>query len=143
MNVFQYVAHNEPEAARSICSKYGYRLKNVQTKSDLGECLRQVVAYEGEGAMKVVLNIHPDKDVILEQFGQREVFAGMDGSGADMKRQNSGCNCGGCSGCGKKAAYLNADGGTAGQQSNNTTALVGIALLAGTIFIAAAIITKK
>jgi hypothetical protein len=52
--------------AKAICHKYGYKISGVQSKDDLGVCLEQLVAKEGEIALVDIVNNHPDKDLIIE-----------------------------------------------------------------------------
>lgn len=66
MNIYTYVANSNPSMAKAICHKYGYKISGVQNKDDLGVCLEQLVAKEGEIALIDIVNNHPDKDLILE-----------------------------------------------------------------------------
>lgn len=66
MNLYGYVAQNDPNMARAICHKYGYRIQNVQSKADLGVVLEQLVAKEGESALRDIVKNHPDRDLIIE-----------------------------------------------------------------------------
>lgn len=71
MNVYQYIAENNPDAAYEICKKYGYF--DVQSIEELGNNLQAIVAEQGEDAFQEVLDIHPEKDVILELFNKKKV----------------------------------------------------------------------
>jgi hypothetical protein len=64
--MYGYVAENDPNMARAICHKYGYRIQGVQTKADLGVVLEQLVAKEGESALRDIVKNHPDRDLIVE-----------------------------------------------------------------------------
>ena len=66
MNIYTYVANSNPSMAKAICHKYGYKISGVQSKDDLGVCLEQLVAKEGEVALVDIVNNHPDKDLIIE-----------------------------------------------------------------------------
>ena len=90
MNLYTYVAESNPSMAKAICHKYGYKLSGVQSKSDLGVCLEQLVAKEGEPALQDIVNNHPDKDLILEMY-QPEMKVGADGY---LSHSGGGCNCG-------------------------------------------------
>ena len=68
MDIYTYVAACNPYQAKSILHKYGYSTKGVKHEGDLGVCLKQLVAYEGEDAFHDVLDSHPDKGVIMERF---------------------------------------------------------------------------
>jgi hypothetical protein len=66
MNIYTYVANSNPSMAKAICHKYGYKISGVQSKDDLGVCLEQLVAKEGESALVDIVNNHPDRDLIVE-----------------------------------------------------------------------------
>lgn len=51
-----------------VVRSFGYKFTGAVTKKDIGRLLGDLVSKEGEPAMKAILNIHPDKEVILEQF---------------------------------------------------------------------------
>lgn len=51
-----------------VVRSFGYKFTGGVTKKDLGRLLGDLVSKEGEPAMKALLDIHPDKEVILEQF---------------------------------------------------------------------------
>ena len=65
VNVYSYIAQNNPYTAKQIIESFGYK---VTDKSNMGRNLQQLVANEGEEALEAVMNSHPDKDVILELF---------------------------------------------------------------------------
>lgn len=69
MDIFDYVANSNPVTALSVCRNYGYRLQGG--KEALAHGLRQLVSKEGEGAMRDILNAHPDKELFIEIYGQR------------------------------------------------------------------------
>lgn len=69
MNVYQNIAYNKPDEANEICKKYGYY--QVENIDELSYCLQKIVADEGEIAFTEVMNLHPDKDVILELFEKK------------------------------------------------------------------------
>jgi len=69
MNVYQNIAYNNPDAANEICKKYGYY--QVENVDELAYCLQKIVADEGESAFAEIMNLHPDKDVILELFEKK------------------------------------------------------------------------
>ncbi len=82
VNIFQYVAENDEYAARSICNKHGFAMQNADTPDAMAVCLEQLVSEVGEPAMVDIVNVHPDKDLILE------VYATSKG-GVEEKK----CNC--------------------------------------------------
>ena len=86
MDMYGYVAENNPSLAKAICHKYGYETVNVKSAGDLGICLQQVVAKEGEAALKDVVNNHPDKELIME-ICYSENFVGADGINTAKEQQ--------------------------------------------------------
>ena len=65
MNLYQRVATANPSGARNVIQKYGYE---IRTKN-LSQALRMLVGAEGEPALRDIVAIHPDKDLILECYG--------------------------------------------------------------------------
>jgi hypothetical protein len=63
MNVFNYIAQTNPEGVKAVCRKYGYKL---QRNARLGECVKYVVAKEGEPALEDFMNLHPDKEYFVD-----------------------------------------------------------------------------
>lgn len=90
-SIYNYVASTNPQGAREVIQSFGYNI--VDTKN-MGNNLRQLVAREGEPALKAILAIHPERDVIME----------MNKPEATEKK----CGCGG--NCGKSEQFMNADG---------------------------------
>ena len=134
MSVYNYIAESNPYFAKGICHKYGYETTNIRSKADLGQCLKRLVANEGEPAFRDIMESHPDKDIILELFSQPtkvENFSNMDGSG------NRGCGCQNCAGR-PKDHYMYADG-----SSSTTNSLTSVAIIGASLLLAVAIITKN
>jgi hypothetical protein len=71
MNVYLYIAENNPDAAYEICKKYGYF--NINSMEDLADSLKSIVAEQGQDSLEEILNIHPEKEVILEIFDKKKV----------------------------------------------------------------------
>lgn len=88
MDVYKYVAESNPIVAQGIIESFGYEHANTP---DMG--LSQVVAKVGEPALKKVMENHPDKEIILEMF-------------SDKQASTCGCGCG----ARKHEGFLNADG---------------------------------
>lgn len=63
MNIYTYIGQNQPLAI-AILEQFGYK----PVGQDMGENLRQLVASEGEKALKVIVANHPDKDLILDIY---------------------------------------------------------------------------
>jgi hypothetical protein len=72
MNVYLYIAENNPDAAYEICKKYGYF--NINSMEDLADSLKIIVAEQGQDSLEEILNIHPEKEVILEIFDKKKVI---------------------------------------------------------------------
>jgi hypothetical protein len=72
MNVYLYIAENNPDAAYEICKKYGYF--NINSMEELADALKSVVAENGQDSLEEILNIHPEKEVILEIFDKKKVI---------------------------------------------------------------------
>ncbi len=76
--VYDYIANQNPMGVKQICEDYGYTITNPRT---MRRNLKDLVNNEGEKALKSVMEIHPDKEIILEYFGAKE-----------PKKKNCGCN---------------------------------------------------
>jgi hypothetical protein len=70
MNVYLYIAENNPDAAYEICKKYGYF--NINSMEELADSLKSIVAEQGQDSLEEILNIHPEKEVILEIFDKKK-----------------------------------------------------------------------
>lgn len=107
MNIYQYIAHNDPSRAKALCHKYGYQIANVNSKTDLGKCLQQLVAEEGETAMEDLVMVHPDKDLILEVATKGTHHNSIGGGGYGYGYANaSGGSCD-CQSCRHRNNYMN------------------------------------
>lgn len=96
MTVYQYIANVNPDAANEVCKKYGYyQIENVE---ELAWCLRQIVADNGEESLKKIMELHPEKEVILELFEvkpepkKEEVSSTPIIMNADGNNKDCGCN---------------------------------------------------
>jgi hypothetical protein len=124
MNFYEYIARANPYGAKAVINQFGYKVVDPRR---MGDNLRMLVAQEGEPALKAIADIHPDKDLFVELYGQKE------------------CDC-------KKESFLGTDGlmtsavlGNNQQQSDSTKLALqtNAMLIAATIIIAAAIIVSK
>lgn len=143
MNVYQYIATNNPSFAKSICNQYGYRTVNIRSNADLAVCLAKLVNAEGEPAFKDIMNGHPDKDVILELYAAKPVETH---SSADGTRDYNGYGC--MNGCGCRSCqqrqmnhYMNADGG--GTRESSATSLTSVSIIAAAMILAVAVLTNN
>ena len=88
MNVYEYIADNNPREANYMLSGYGY--KKTQSKREISENLKALVRKNKEEGLKDLADIHPDKDLILSLIEDKVTvsaneqmnFAGV--SGQDM-----------------------------------------------------------
>ena len=80
MSVYYYIAQINPDESFSVCRANGFT--DIYTTEELADTL-QVIAASGESGLKQVLEIHPDKEVILELFEikpkQMQTFMRADG----------------------------------------------------------------
>ena len=92
MDVYNYVAKNNPQKASEIISSFGYK---VIDRNNMGKNLKSLVANEGEPALKMILENHPDKDVILELYNPisqgKHYSCGCDGCKENKNNHNSDC----------------------------------------------------
>lgn len=136
IDIYQYIAANDPVGSQAICNKYGYAIQNVQSSDDLASCLMDLVGEVGDPALTDIASIHPDLDLLVEKFGSA---AGDAGSFA----KPGGCGCGGdCGGDHGPASkkYL-AEAGN--QQNMFSVHQGGIFIIAATLILAVAIISNN
>lgn len=67
MTVYDYVASNNPQGSKALCESFGYKVTNPNTMS---QNLKTLVNNEGEDALRMIMDLHPDKEVIVEYFGK-------------------------------------------------------------------------
>lgn len=72
MDIYQYIAEANEYNARAICNKWGITLQNVQTPDQLAACLKECVAEGGQEALVDIADVHPDKSLIVELFGNKQ-----------------------------------------------------------------------
>lgn len=127
MSVYQYVAENNPMVAEGIMDSFGYTIANTP---DMG--LSQLVAKVGEPALQKVMENHPDKEIILEMFGNET---------SDTKS----CGCKYCNQ--KQENYLNATGdNTSNPQTTKQESMsnqTGLFLFFGAVMFSLALIYKN
>jgi len=127
MDVYNYVAGASPIKAQGIINSFGYK---VVDKNDMGKNLQSLVAKEGEPALKMIMESHPDKDVILELYSP------------SANGEHISCNCSKCKESKIIENFLNASGKeqSEAKKQDNTFSLV---FLAGILALSFAIISKK
>jgi hypothetical protein len=134
MSVYQYVADSDPRGTQRLIESFGYEITDQR---NLGRSLSELVSNIGEPALKKVIDLHPDKDIILE-FNVS----------ATPSKNSCGCNS-----CKSKSVvhdkYMNASGGDVvdGVQNTNSTHLMAsqtnVIFGVATILIIAGIILKN
>jgi hypothetical protein len=62
MSIYKYIAENNTDNAVELAQQNGY---HITTINDLEDSLRNILAQSEEKA-KEVLNLHPDRDILLE-----------------------------------------------------------------------------
>lgn len=128
--MYGYVAENDPNMARAICHKYGYRIQGVQTKADLGVVLEQLVAKEGESALRDIVKNHPDRDLIVEVETGGNIETPIKKLPSESERSVT------------YADFMNYIGEEKGQRTN-TVSQTNTFLLASAFLLGVAIITAK
>lgn len=130
VNIYSYIAATNPYFAKSLAHKYGYEFDKDQR---LDSVLQQLVSYEGEPVLTEIIENHPDKDLFLEYFKNKNE---KEPKGEKDKTSMS-----------EISAYMNFTGQLAAVQqtaeNRRLTSETSLMVLAGAILIAFAIITKK
>jgi hypothetical protein len=127
MDVYNYIASTNPHKAQDIINNFGYR---VVDNKNMGGNLKSLVAKEGEPALKMVLENHPDKEVILELYSPT----------ADGKHYSCGCNE-----CKEKRMvekFLNASGKES-SEAKKVDSNFSLVFLAGVLVLSFAILSKN
>jgi hypothetical protein len=126
MNLYQYVASNNPYTAKNIIESFGYE---VTDKTQMGENLRYLVAMEGEPALERIMAEHPEKDVILEMFSKKE-------------SQHTSCDCKSCKDKSLVENFMNASGAGVVEQQKTDNNLTPVIFLAGVMLIVITLLKK-
>ena len=145
MSDYNDIAKRNPQGAVGVISSFGYEIVD---RSNLGQSLNELIAQEGEPALRKVMEIHPDKDIILELFSNPIL--------APVKKECS------CSSCDKKHEerreerqeyYMNASGSgvavnnPANAPSNTSSNILAhqtnAILVVASLFIATVLILKN
>jgi hypothetical protein len=66
MSVYRYIAETNPNESNSFCINNGY--PNATSIEELTMFLQDIVAQNGKSALKDIMELHPDKAVIIELF---------------------------------------------------------------------------
>lgn len=120
MNLYERVAKANPSGAKAVIKSYGYEIRT----NNLPHALKQLVAAEGEPALRSIVDIHPDKEVILECYAPKKEDCGC----KDKHKESS-----------HEKDYMNAVGQmTAAQketQLTNTFLIVSAVMVLGALII--------
>lgn len=129
MNIaFPYVAQANPEAAMNWVSSHG--LPPAESPQVLASQMQHIVDQRGEEGLKEFARIHPDQELFQSYLG------------SDKKHSNA-CGCSGSDG------YSNANGQSIKAEvekminGKDRDSKIELMILAGTILVALALITKK
>jgi hypothetical protein len=125
MDVYKYIAESDPEKTKDIIESFGYDYANTP---DMG--LSQLVSKEGESALRVIMENHPDKEIIVEMFSEK-------------KQTTCGCGCNGK----KVDSFVNASGSDSLKEKEASASTVAqqtnLMVLVSALFIFTALIIKK
>jgi hypothetical protein len=78
--VYDYIANSNPLGAKALCESYGYKVTNPNTMS---ENLKVLINNEGQNALESMMDLHPDKEIILEYFSKTTI--------KEETKSNCGC----------------------------------------------------
>ncbi len=141
--LYSYIAASNPGLSVGLCEKYGYDVPPVRNFVELGGLLEQLKDREGEAAFRDIMDLHPEKNLILEMYAPEVPAKAL--AGADGTMQKKGCGCQECQESHhhyNKNNFSHADGG---QQTLHpiTPTQTGLLILGSAFLIAFAIISKK
>lgn len=88
INIYEYIAANDTYAAKVVCNKYGYSLQGAETPAQIGYCLEQLVAAEGEAAFRDIVALHPDKGLLVDLYGTPVQQSASEGCGCKKKSES-------------------------------------------------------
>jgi len=67
IDVFEYIASNEPRKAKEIIKNFGGDLNDT----NIANSLRNIVNKEGEDVVEKIMNIHPDYSYFQDIFNKK------------------------------------------------------------------------
>jgi hypothetical protein len=126
MDVYEYIAESNPKVAKDIIESFGYEYANTP---DMG--LSQLISKVGEPALKRVMDNHPDKELLIEMFSDKQSTAVICGCG--NRRQDGFLNISGAEPQKEK------DNSGASMIAQQTNAMI----LVSALFIFTALMIKK
>jgi len=116
-NLYRYIAASSPRKAAALLRKHGYAPVKGFT---LAQCLESLVREEGEPALRDIVDIHPDKNIILEVCAPKETT----------------CNC-----AERLDKFLNASGPVS--PAHKTQEVTHLFIIGASLVLALAIIKSK
>jgi hypothetical protein len=119
MSVYKYIAENNPNSAYEVCKKYGFF--QISDEQHMADCLEEIVAKGGEESITDVMDLHPDKEVILELFQKKN-----DDLDKPHTKQECGCKNSSFQNRKRLARFANANAGQKNiANQTNTYILIG------------------
>ncbi len=68
-DVFEYIVVNNPDGVRNLAQAYGYQCDSFD---DGMSVVQDVAMNHGDGGFQDVMNLHPDKEIILGLFSSKK-----------------------------------------------------------------------
>jgi len=136
--MFEYIATDSPNECANLCAKYGFQAQ-AETTADMGDCMSQLVQAAGEPALRDLVALHPDKDLILEQFG------GSQGGNNWAGGSTGGCGCSACKAAAAGAGPASQQYLQGGAKASDflQTHQAGLFIIGGLLVVTLAIISTK
>jgi len=132
MSIYKYIADNNPDGCIAILYKYGYMNNPINSTDDLAYVCQVMVASEGENSLNDLLKIHPDRNLIIEDYNNN--------SNISVPKEN--CNC-------KKdknnedSKMVGTDGSTSVSNNTGIVTQTNTFILLGAVLVAVAILTAS
>lgn len=114
MTVYEYIAENNGIKANEFCVNNGFN--DACNTEELSNNLMAVVAQNGELSLKKVMELHPDKDVLVELFQPKNQIENIKEIVRPPMMMSSG-------------AYMNATGNTVATSKETNTMILIAALI--------------
>jgi hypothetical protein len=128
IDVYQYIATNEPRRAANLIKSYGYVIKS----RDMAQNLRDLVNFEGDNAVEELMKLHPDYDYFMDKNSFNNFSGSIEKTDKNYEFE--------------KYAYLKASGDQQNNQilqQNNIASLTNVSIIVAGLLLATAIISKK
>jgi hypothetical protein len=136
MTIYDYLANSNTDGCLAIIYKYGYGNSDLNSKDDVAHVCKVMVASEGENALRDLIKIHPDRDLIIEDYSSNN-------NNNIFQSKMDGCKCAGSCGCNKNNNYTTNSNTNMQQGSSNIVNQTNTFILIGAALVAIAIITAK